>query len=145
MKTIVTVVEHNPDFSVFSSRRVELEGYPLLHDFAFTATHFVLVQNPVEIDALPFVLGLKGPAQCLRESGAPSLIHLVPRERESASGAAPGGEELRSVPAASLFSLHHANAFDDERGRVVIDSVFMESLFAMSAGGIGCGHPCLPA
>lgn len=134
----MTLAEHDPSFRLAGARRVDLDGYPLLHDFAFTENYFVLVQNPVEIDALLYVLGEKCPAQCLRKqrgAAARALVHLVPRG---------GNGDVVTVPVEPQLSLHHANAFEDERGRVVLDSVCMDRLFAMGAGGVGCGDPTFP-
>ena len=50
---------------VFRTEYVLSECSMAPHDFAVTESYYVFVLNQLEIDLLPYMLGLKGPAQCL--------------------------------------------------------------------------------
>lgn len=41
---------------------------------------FVHVQNDMDFDMLPYLGGLKGPAQCIKFSAKPMKVHVVPRD-----------------------------------------------------------------
>ena len=96
------------------------------------------LQNPVILDSVPFILGVKTAGQCLSfDKTKPTLVHLIPR---------PGGPAARagkprvtcSLPACFVF--HHANAYEDpSTGRVVVDSAVLPELvdFEMVSGGVG--------
>ena len=56
------------------------DGYTFLHDFALTPTHYVLVQNPVLLDAGPFIMGKSGAAASVKwVDGKPSEVHMLKR------------------------------------------------------------------
>ena len=50
------------------------------HDFAVTASHYVLIQNRLKVDPAPYVLGAKGAGECLvSQPELPVVVHVVPR------------------------------------------------------------------
>lgn len=126
--TAVTLLELNRSFEVVASRTIELNGYGFVHDFCVTQNYYVVFQNPVSLDLVPFVAGLKGPAECLLfERSTPLRIHIVPRRRAG---------PVRTVTLPPSFVFHHANAYEDETGRIVVDSVTLPDLSNVSYDGM---------
>lgn len=40
----------------------------------------IVVQNDMDFDMLPYLGGLKGPAQCIKFSTNPMKVHVIPRD-----------------------------------------------------------------
>jgi len=98
-------------------------GFAFLHDFAITPNWAVFMQNAVSFNPLPYVLGLKGAAQCLSSKGRqPGQFWLIPRPGSPRAADAP----LR-LPGPAGFVFHHLNAFEvpegGDQGTVVLDSI----------------------
>ncbi|MCT0208443.1 carotenoid oxygenase family protein [Synechococcus sp. CS-1332] len=94
-------------------------GFAFLHDFAITPNWAVFLQNAIDFNPLPFVLGRKGAAQCLKSRpGARGQFWLIPRQ-----DGAFAGQEPRLLEAPEGFVFHHLNAWEDG-GAVVIDSIY---------------------
>jgi all-trans-8'-apo-beta-carotenal 15,15'-oxygenase len=94
-------------------------GFAFLHDFAITPNWAVFLQNAIDFNPLPYVLGRKGAAQCLKSRpGGRGQFWLVPRQ----SGAF-AGQQPRVIEAPEGFVFHHLNAWED-KGAVLIDSIF---------------------
>jgi all-trans-8'-apo-beta-carotenal 15,15'-oxygenase len=94
-------------------------GFAFLHDFAITPNWAVFLQNAVDFNPLPFVVGLKGAAQCLKSRpGASGQFWLIPRQDGAFAGESP-----RVIEAPDGFVFHHVNAWEDGE-TVVIDSIF---------------------
>ena len=106
--------------------RATLAGVPFApHDMALSRKFALFVSSPTRVDIAPFVLGVRGPAQCTTFDAArtlppdaTSLIHLVPRDP---AGGAAGGEgpppDALAVPiGAPYHPVHMANAWDEEAG-----------------------------
>lgn len=109
--------------------RATLEGVPFApHDMALAENFACFMTSPTQVSIAPFVLGLRGPAQCTTfdaealASGAGSRIHLVERRRQR--------QHQQQQPAASrdannddnparafdigepYHPVHHANAWE---------------------------------
>ena len=88
------------------------------HDFSLTQNHYVIVENRLAGDTLPYILGTKCPAECVNLLPQEEmLLHLVPRlQSESREG------ELAKrwvVPLSSGFTIHSVGAWEDlETGHV---------------------------
>ena len=59
--------------------QITLPGYCFLHDLGITASHYVIIQNPVSLRMLPLLLGTLCPAHCISWTGKPPQIHLFSR------------------------------------------------------------------
>ena len=104
---------------LLSERSDSFKGFAFLHDFAITPNWAVFLQNAIDFNPLPYVLGQKGAAQCLRSRrGGQAQFWLVPRD----SGAF-AGQEPRLIDAPEGFVFHHLNAWEDGN-EVVLDSIF---------------------
>ena len=94
-------------------------GFAFLHDFAITPDWAVFLQNAVSFNPLPFVLGQKGAAQCLRSKpGGQAKFWLIPRD-----GGAHAGDAPRVIDAPDGFVFHHLNAWQEGEA-VVVESVY---------------------
>lgn len=131
LKTALTFWEFTPEFEVAAKTSFELDGFAFLHDFAITKNFFVVFQNPVTVDNVPYVLGKAPAAACVRwVAGKPTLLHLIPRPGRTDAQGLP--LQPRTFTAPSLFVFHHANAYESEDGqRIVVDSIHYESLPAV--------------
>jgi all-trans-8'-apo-beta-carotenal 15,15'-oxygenase len=94
-------------------------GFAFLHDFAITPNWALFLQNAVSFNPLPFVLGQKGAAQCLRSKpGGQARFWLIPRDCGAHAGEVP-----RVIDAPDGFVFHHLNAWEEAEA-VVVESVY---------------------
>lgn len=101
------------DGRVITEQKRTFPGFAFLHDFAFTENYWILFQNPLSLDPLPFVFGLKAAGECLHTAtGDPTRVILVPR----------AGGEMITIETEPFFVFHHVNAFE-KAGQVIVDSV----------------------
>jgi len=92
------------------------------HDFVVTEKYYVFNEAPLSLDPVPFLLGNKGPAECMSfDKSKPAVLHLVPRD--------PTDPLVRTVNVDPHFNFHFANAFDGPDGTVVFDVVKSNDLF----------------
>ena len=104
---------------LLSDRRDTFNGFAFLHDFAITPNWAVFLQNAIDFNPLPFVLGQKGAAQCLKSRpGGQAKFWLIPRD-----GGAFAGEAPRIIDAPDGFVFHHLNAWE-EGETVVVESIY---------------------
>lgn len=90
--TTFTIREHNKDFSLYSRRHFNLQGYAFAHDFAITRTSIILLQNPVHLRAWPFVSGKLCPIHCMEYDDSHGLkVHVIPRSHSAADPADSSG------------------------------------------------------
>eukprot|EP00898_Chlorokybus_atmophyticus_P000238 jgi/Chlat1/1214/Chrsp115S00745 len=122
--TNVTFYEFNDKFGLAHKRELRIPGFAFAHDFCFTENYYLLYQAPVRYDPLPFVFGLKGPAECLKFlPNRPCKVHLIPRPDGKYKDKAP-----MVIDAGSCFVFHHANAFEQEDGTIIVDSIVLPTL-----------------
>lgn len=116
-ETTLVFREYNEKGIPVSGKVFTHRGAMFIHDFVITDRYYVLTGNPLVIDPRAYVrykLGLGSLMGMIdADRGKEGTILLIPRG-EGAPIVAPVGEPL--------FSVHHANAFDDARGRVVLDT-----------------------
>ncbi len=104
---------------LISDRKDSFKGFAFLHDFAITANWAIFMQNAIDFNPLPFLLGQKGAAQCLKsKSNGQAKLWLIPRESGLFSKQSP-----RIFDAPNGFVFHHLNAFE-EGNNVILDSIF---------------------
>eukprot|EP00957_Ditylum_brightwellii_P149000 11344521-Ditylum_brightwellii.AAC.1 len=95
-------------------------GFPP-HDWVVTENYAIFMATPAGGDLTPFLLGFKGPAECISfQKKRNTIVHFVPRkQQEEESGSA--SDKRRSVvdsmsielPVA-LHPVHFANAWEEE-------------------------------
>jgi len=105
---------------MITDRTDNIPGFTFLHDFAITRDWAIFFMNPVRLKPLPFLLGLKGAAQCLRPvTGGHGQLFLIPRDCGAYAGNPP---KLFNGPGGFIF--HHLNAWEDPiSSQVIVDSV----------------------
>jgi all-trans-8'-apo-beta-carotenal 15,15'-oxygenase len=105
--------------TLLSDRSHSFSGFAFLHDFAITPNWAVFLQNAVNFNPLPFLLGQRGAAQCLSSKpGGKGKFWLIPRDCGAYAGEAP-----RVIDAPDGFVFHHLNAWE-EGGDVVVKSIY---------------------
>ncbi|MEB3307471.1 MAG: carotenoid oxygenase family protein [Cyanobacteriota bacterium] len=104
---------------LIADSRHTFPGFAFLHDFAITPNWAVFLQNAVNFNPLPFVLGQKGAAQCLSSRpGGTGKFWLIPRESGCHAGEAP-----RVIEAPDGFVFHHLNACEEDAD-LVVNSIY---------------------
>ena len=104
---------------LLNDRRDSFNGFAFLHDFAITPNWAVFLQNAIDFNPLPFVLGRKGAAQCLQSKpDGQAKFWLIPRDSGAFAGQPP-----RIVDAPDGFVFHHLNAWEQD-GDVVVESIY---------------------
>ena len=95
-------------------REFSMPGLPFFHDFIVTDNYYIFNRAPTNFDPLPFILGQKGPAECIEyDPSRPAIIYMVPRD----------GGEVVEVEVDAHFNFHYANGFEDSDGNVNFDVV----------------------
>ncbi len=118
LSSTISLYEFTPDGKLAHQHKHSVPGFAFLHDFAITPNYCIFVQNPVSFNPLPFVVGLKGAAECIQfNPKQPTKIVLIPRN---------GKDEVRFFDTDPCFVFHHANAFEQD-GQIVLDSVCYDS------------------
>jgi all-trans-8'-apo-beta-carotenal 15,15'-oxygenase len=112
----LTIYELDVEGIVVEQHAHTIPGFAFIHDFAITPNYCIFFQNPVGFNPFPFLLGLKGAAECVKfQPEKPTKIVIIPRDPRS-------GEPVQILETKSGFVFHHANAFEID-GRISIDSI----------------------
>ncbi len=114
------------------------------HDFIVTKNYYIFNKAPIKFDPLPFLLGMKGPAECIQfDNTSPATIILVPRDgthslthsRTYSLTHSPtyllthlGTSPVEEVKVDSHFNFHFSNAYEDENGEVIFDVVWCDNM-----------------
>lgn len=110
----ITVYEFNLEGQAIQERQFTIPGFAFIHDFVVTPSYYIFFQNPVTLNPLPYVLGLKGAGECLIfQNRQPTQIWLVPRDSSA---------PIQSFHTHAGFVFHHANAYEQDH-TLIIDSV----------------------
>jgi carotenoid cleavage dioxygenase len=109
------------------SKRVDVPtpGRPMVHDCMFTENYFILLDLPCTLNESAMVEGLPFPYTWDPDYGA--RVGLLPRDGEA------GDVTWHEVDLCYVF--HPMNAFEDERGRVVMDVIRHPRMFATDRHG----------
>ncbi|HEY9749218.1 MAG TPA: carotenoid oxygenase family protein [Allocoleopsis sp.] len=125
LSTNITIYELNPAGQVVRQSVHSVPGFAFIHDFAITPNYCIFFQNPVHFNPLPFALGLRGAAECIKfQPEHPTRILVIPRR---------ASESMQILETQSGFVFHHANAFEQD-GSIYIDSVCYESFPEVEPG-----------
>ncbi|MGB7484865.1 MAG: carotenoid oxygenase family protein [Phormidesmis sp.] len=118
LSSTISLYEFTPDGKLARQSKQSVPGFAFLHDFAITPNYYVFVQNPVSFNPFPFVVGLKGAAECIQfNPKQPTKIVLIPRD---------GQGDVRFFDTDPCFVFHHANAFE-QGDQLILDSVCYDS------------------
>ncbi|MBA3921924.1 MAG: carotenoid oxygenase family protein [Nostocaceae cyanobacterium] len=124
LSTTITIFELNPQGQVVRKHAHSVPGFAFIHDFAITPNYCILFQNPVAFNPIPFVLGMRGAAECIKfQPKQPTRIILIPRHEG----------EVKVLETHSGFVFHHANAFEQGE-EICIDSICYASFPEVEPG-----------
>ena len=102
-------------------RKDTFNGFAFLHDFAITTNWAIFLQNAIDFNPLPFVMGQKGAAQCLKSNpNKKAKFFIIPRE----SGLFKGQPPI-TIDAPDGFVFHHVNAYEKDTN-IILDSIFYD-------------------
>eukprot|EP00521_Asterionellopsis_glacialis_P011083 CAMPEP_0195309494 /NCGR_PEP_ID=MMETSP0707-20130614/38763_1 /TAXON_ID=33640 /ORGANISM="Asterionellopsis glacialis, Strain CCMP134" /LENGTH=596 /DNA_ID=CAMNT_0040373791 /DNA_START=57 /DNA_END=1847 /DNA_ORIENTATION=+ len=114
------------------------QGAGVIHDFCITENWYVFVMPPASVDNKKALLGLLGQVAFAEVIGfdkeaTESTVYLIPRSNHLQAGTAArmiAGEDerIKIIKVPYHFNFHFANAFEDENGNVVIDSVLTDEV-----------------
>ena len=138
LMTTFTFYEFDASFGLTSKIEYELSKFAFVHDFCFTENYYIVFQNPVDLDMFPFIIGAKCPGECLQfNQSEKTKIHVLPRP-----GSNLPSKKRMEFEVDACFVFHHANAYEDDNGKIHVDSVRLpEMVDFASVGGVGGGSP----
>ena len=124
-KSVIRLMEFsnsgNNSGELLFDRKDKFNGFAFLHDFAITPNWAIFLQNAIDFNPLPFVLGQKGAAQCLQSNPEKKAkFFIIPRD----SGVFKGEKPL-VIDAPEGFVFHHVNAFE-KNSEIILDSIFYD-------------------
>lgn len=96
------------------SRFYDLPGSPSApHDFCLSENYYLVLQNRIDLNNLPFILGIKSPSQVLELNlRKPTILHIVPKDSDKAA--------IR-VELPPYFNLHSVpRAVETDDGKLVL-------------------------
>ncbi|KAF5731628.1 Carotenoid cleavage dioxygenase 7 chloroplastic isoform 1 [Tripterygium wilfordii] len=123
-----TFYEHDSDFKLLQMQEFNIPDHLMIHDWAFTDTHYILFSNRIKLDvigSMGAVCGLSPMISALsvNPSKASSPIYLLPRFPNESSDSVGGRDWRVPVEVDSQFWLQHVgNAFEvkDQNGNLDI-------------------------
>ena len=105
--------------TLISDRKDTFSGFAFLHDFAITPNWAIFLQNAINFNPIPFILGQKGAAQCLSAKLAGTAkFWIIPRDSGKFAG-----EKPIIIDAPNGFVFHHLNAFEKNQN-IILESIF---------------------
>jgi all-trans-8'-apo-beta-carotenal 15,15'-oxygenase len=127
--TVYEFEGNTDDVTPVKQRDFTIPGLPFFHDFVVTENYYIFNRAPTSFDPLPFVLGQKGPAECIVfDKHRPAVVYLVSRNDPTAAPV--------EVEVDAHFNFHFANAFEcPETGEVCFDVVKCDDMQLGSSGG----------
>ncbi len=114
----ITVFEFNSQGKLLKRYSHSIPGFAFLHDMVITPNYCIFFQNPVTLNPLPFLFGLRSAGQCLNFlPNQPTRVILIPRD---------GSKDMKILETDPCFVFHHANAWEKD-GDIYVDSICYES------------------
>ena len=108
----ITHWEWDESWNEMGSSNYVMEGCEAApHDFGVTKKWYVMIQNRLGIDPLPYLAGVKGAGECLiSQPEEPLLVHLIPRSTTTKSQPKP--QPIVVEGPKESFEIHVALAHD---------------------------------
>ncbi|KAM0844437.1 hypothetical protein ACQ4PT_057071 [Festuca glaucescens] len=119
-----TFYEFDAGFGLVQKREFVLPAHLMIHDWAFTDSHYVVLGNRIKLDIPGSALAMTGTypmigALQLDPSKETTPIYLLPRSTEALAS---GRDWTVPVEApAQMWSMHVGNAFEEDLGRGGLD------------------------
>jgi len=84
------------------------------HDFSVTSDHYVLIENRVVGNTLPYLLGMKSPAQCMEiVSHLPMVLTLIKRP-QTLTASTTSITDTTNSSISSLNTINTQNSYTDD-------------------------------
>jgi len=117
-KCELTIYEFEKNLKVAKQQTFEVPGFVFFHDFLVTENYYIFNQAPINFDAVPFLLGQKGPAECISyDSKNPATLYLIPRD----------GSPAQIVKVDPHFNFHFANAYEENKN-IIFDVIYCNNM-----------------
>ncbi len=117
LSTAIALYEFDSQGQLRRQQTQTVPGFAFIHDFAITPRYALFLQNPVTFNPLPFALGWRGAAECIRfQAQQPTQLWVIPRDPQA-------GEPVRTLAVQAGFIFHHANAWELADGRLGLVSI----------------------
>jgi all-trans-8'-apo-beta-carotenal 15,15'-oxygenase len=125
LSSTITLHELDEQGNVIIQHSHTTPGFAFIHDFALTPNYAIFFQNPVSFWPVPYLLGVKGAAECINFNPKQSTrIIVIPRN---------GQDPMQVLETSPCFVFHHANAFEQD-GQVIVDSICYERFPTLEGG-----------
>ena len=122
----VKLFEFDQAGEVVHQQQFVIPGFAFIHDFAVTPNYYIFFQNPVILNPIPFLFGLKGAGECISfKPGNPTKIWLVQRGDRNTTP--------QQLDTEACFVFHHANAYEAD-GQVIVDSICYDTFPGLESG-----------
>lgn len=122
LSSTITIYELNQAGHVVKQHAHSVPGFAFIHDFAITPNYCLFFQNPLFFNPLPYLLGLRGAADCIKfQPHKLTKVWLIPRD---------GSKDIQVLETESGFVFHHANAFE-QGDEIIVDSVSYQNFPAI--------------
>lgn len=104
--TLLEIDSHSGDVVSETESELENTGFPP-HDWVVTPNYAAFVATPAGGNLIPFLIGLKGPAECISfQDNSSAIVHFVPRTGEAAV------KSMSVKLPVALHPIHFANAWN---------------------------------
>ncbi|MBW4575612.1 MAG: carotenoid oxygenase family protein [Aphanothece sp. CMT-3BRIN-NPC111] len=122
LSSTITIYELDTKGKVVQRHSHSVPGFAFIHDFAITPNYCLFFQNPMDLNPLPYLGGLRGPAECIKfRPDKTTKVWVIPRN---------SSEPMQVLETQSGFIFHHANAFEQGE-EIYVDSICYESFPAV--------------
>ncbi|XP_010692119.1 carotenoid cleavage dioxygenase 7, chloroplastic isoform X3 [Beta vulgaris subsp. vulgaris] len=123
-----TFYEYDPEFRLLQKKEFTISDHSMVHDWAFTDTHYIIFTNHVKLDILGSMAAICGQAPMIsalsvNHSKPTSSIYLLPRFSTNNNSNSQSDDYWRKpIEAPQLWLLHVANAFEsiDDNGNLAL-------------------------
>ncbi|ALH79691.1 carotenoid oxygenase family protein [Sphingopyxis macrogoltabida] len=113
------------DAQVIREEAITVADGPSIHDCAITENHVLVFDLPVTFSMKSLLAGYRFPYEW--NDAHPARVGLLPRKGR--------GDEIVWVPVEPCYVFHPANAHETADGKVIVDVVAHETMFARSKRG----------
>lgn len=118
LSTTINIYEFDAAGKLLRRHAHSIPGFAFVHDFAITPHYCIFFQNPVTLNPLPFLFGVRGAGESIQfHPHKPTKIVVIGRTSPY---------EVKTLETQSGFVFHHANAFEIE-DKICVDSICYQS------------------
>lgn len=130
---VVTMWEFDDQFNSISKTQHTMPGgtFGFIHDVLVTDEHYVILENPIEMNfgrlLGKYALAKACLAECLEyKADKPTKIHVITRPGKRSSIL--GNQARATFETPAFFSFHHVNVFEAREDRLVVDTIALAGI-----------------